>query len=415
MLKEFFMDRNRIDKFADVVLKIGVNLTKDQILLINAGLHCKELVETMASKAYDMGAKRVIVNWNDQDFSRIRYEKESIESLSEIFDYEKESRNYFVGKDVCNISIVSDNPDVFDGIDPKKIKAASVARRAALRPFFEATSGNKLRWCVCAYPEKAWAKKLFPMLSEEDAIEKLWDMICSAMRLDSEDPIAAWKEFSENGKRRADILNNSGILSLRYKNSLGTDLTVGMMEDSVWLTADEPDQNGVMFMANLPTEEIFSAPDRNNINGIVYSALPLCAAGNIIDKFWLKFENGRIVDFHAEKGEEFLRNIIETDEGSHYLGEIALVQYDSPISNMKTLFYETLFDENASCHFAIGNAYPTCCKSGENLEGEARIAHGLNESLEHTDFMVGTSDLEIEANLSDGGKLLIMKDGNFVI
>lgn len=409
------MDKERINKFADVVLKIGVNLTKDQILLINAGLHCKEIAEIMASKAYDMGARRVIINWNDQDFSRIRYEKESVESLSEMFDFEKESRNYFVDKDVCNISIVSDNPDVFDGIDPQKMKAANVARRAALRPFFEATSGNKLRWCVCAYPEKAWAKKMFPDLSEEDAMNKLWDMICSAMRLDSEDPIAEWKKFSENGKRRADILNNSGIVSMHYKNSLGTDLTVGMMPDSIWLTADEPDKNGVMFMANLPTEEIFSAPDRNNINGVLYSALPLCDSGNIIDKFWLKFENGRIVDFHAEKGEEFLRNIIETDEGSHYLGEIALVQYDSPISNMKTLFYETLFDENASCHFAIGNGYPTCCKSSDALSPEDLVKHGLNSSLEHVDFMVGTSDLEVEAALSNGEKLLVMKDGNFVI
>lgn len=409
------MDNARINKFADVVLKIGVNLTKDQMLIIRAPLHTKELAHVMAKKAYEMGAKRVIINWIDHDLSRMRFEYEDVETLTNIFEHEKEGRNYYADKDVCTISIVSENPDKFDGIDPEKVKKFNVASRIAFRPFFEATSGNKVRWCVCAYPEVQWAKKMFPELSDDEAVEKLWNMICSAMRLDAEDPIAEWKKFSENGKRRTDILNNSGIVSMHYKNSLGTDLTVGMMPDSVWLTADEPDKNGVMFMANLPTEEIFSAPDRNNINGVLYSALPLCNSGNIIDKFWLKFENGRIVDFHAEKGEAFLRNIIETDEGSHYLGEIALVQYDSPISNMKTLFYETLFDENASCHFAFGNGYPTCCKSSETLSPEDLVKHGLNSSLEHVDFMVGTSDLEVEATLSDGSKLLVMKDGNFVI
>ncbi len=409
------MTENSMIKYAETVLVSGVNIQKGQYLIISCPIPAREIAHVIAKKAYDLGAKRVYIDWRDFEFNKIRVEKEELTDLTSLFDFEIEARNSFIEKDVCRVAIVCENPDLFVGVDPIKKDAYDRAMSVAFRPFMSAQMSNKIRWCVCAYPEKSWAKKLFPDLSDEDAMNNLWDMICKAMRLDTPDPVKAWADFAEKAQKRADILNNSKIDRLHYKNSLGTDLIVGMMEDSIWLSAKELDKNGIPFIANIPTEEIFSAPHKLRVDGTLCASLPLSYGGNIIDGFTLKFEKGRIVSYSAKVGEEYLKNIIETDEGSHYLGEIALVQQDSPISNMNTLFYETLFDENASCHFAFGEGYPTCVKASETLSGKVLVDHGLNDSLQHVDFMVGTKDLEITAYLKDGSTMLIMKDGNFVI
>lgn len=409
------MNKEQLLKYAKTVLIAGVNIQKGQDLIISTPITARPYAHVIAEEAYKLGARRVIIDWRDYQFTKMRLLNESVETLTDIFPFEIESRNYFIDKNVARIAIVSEDPDVFVGVDASKKDEFDKAFFKAVRPFMNAQMSNEIRWCVCALPEENWARKVFPKLSTEKAMEKLWDMIVYAMRLNNDDPIKAWKEFSAKSKKRADILNNSNIETLHYTNSLGTDLVVGMMDDSIWLCADEDDKKGIPFFANIPTEEIFSAPHKDKINGVLYSALPLVYSGNVIDKFNITFKNGRIVEYHAESGEEFLKNIIETDEGSHFLGEIALVQYDSPISNLKTLFYETLFDENASCHFAIGEGYPTCTKASQTLSGKDLEAHGLNASLQHVDFMVGTSDLKIEATTKEGKKFLVMKEGNFVI
>lgn len=410
------MTKESLIKYSKTVLEIGVNLQKEQTLMITAPLHTQELAHELAKQAYLLGARRVYIEWKDQTLTKLRYTYESTESMTDLFDFDTAMKNdQMIGKGICRIAIYSEDPEAYAGCDPIKMAEYNKVFSTKLKSFSEAQMTNKLRWCVCSYPEKTWAKKIFPNLSEQDAMEKLWDMIQKTMLLDTSDPVLSWKEKCKTMHKRCDFLNESHFKTMHYKNSIGTDFHVDLMEDSIWLAADEKDQVGVNFMANLPTEEIFSAPHRLGANGTLCSALPLCYNGNIIDNFTLKFEKGKIVDYSAKVGQEFLKNIIDTDEGSKYLGEIAIVQYDSPIANMKTLFYNTLFDENASCHFAIGEGYATCCGQGLTLQGDALLEHGLNSSLTHEDFMVGTSDLSIKGETYDGQFIDILVDGNFVI
>ena len=257
---------------------------------------------------------------------------------------------------------------------------------------------------------------MFPSLNANEALKKQWEYIKKTVRLDYDNPIEAWKEHQERITRRCRTLNDAKITAFHYKNSLGTDVTVGMPKGYIFCGgAEKGELDGIYFTANMPTEEVFSCPDRNAVNGKIVAALPLCRNGQIIDKFWFEFNNGRIVDYGAEQGYDNLKTIIETDEGSHYLGEIAFVGYNSPIRNLETMFYETLFDENASCHFAIGDCYPTCLQGGGNMSKEELAEHGLNSSLEHVDFMVGTNDLEITATTECGNVLKIFENGEWVI
>ncbi len=409
------MNKEMMIKYSKTVLRAGVNIQEGQIFIISAPIHCNELVYVMTEQAYKMGASRVYLDYRDDFFTKLRLLNETTESLTNFFPFEIDSKNHWLKENVCRVAIVSEDPEIFTDCDAGKMAERSKVFGAKIKPYADYQMSNGMRWCVCAYPEKAWAKKVFPNLSEEEAMQKLGDMIIKAMRLDTPDPIKAWKDFASKCEKRCNILNNSNIKEFHYQNSLGTDLTVGMMKDSVWLSAEEKAQDGVLFFANIPTEELFSAPDRTKVNGTLYSALPLVYNGTIIDKFKLIFKDGKVVDYTAEVGLDTLKSIIDTDEGSHYLGEIALVQYDSPISNMKTLFFNTLFDENASCHFAFGGGYPTCVKGSMGKTTEELLAQGLNDSITHEDFMVGTADLNIEATTYDGKKIQIMKDGNFVI
>ncbi|MEG2116967.1 MAG: aminopeptidase, partial [Clostridia bacterium] len=408
------MTKESVIKFSKTVLEIGVNLQKDQILVIACPIATKDVAYEMAKCAYELGAKRVIINWRDKTLTKIRYQFESIDSLTEIMDYEMAMLNETTNKGACLVSIAADDPEALAGCDANKMSKHSNAMSVKKHDFLEAEMSNKFRWCVCSVPEEKWAKKIFPTLSTEESMDKLWDMIQKTMLLDKADPVQAWKEKCAKMHARCKFLNDNHFKTMHYKNSLGTDLHVNMMDDSVWLAADEKAQDGVDFMANLPTEEIFSAPNRLGTYGILYSALPLCVNGNIIDQFCLEFDNGRVVKYSAKVGEEYLKNIIETDDGSHYLGEIAMVQYDSPISNLKTLFYNTLFDENASCHFAVGAAYASCCESGLKLGKDELLAHGVNASMTHNDFMIGTSDLSIVGETHSGKMIDIMVNGNFV-
>ena len=410
------MTKKIISNYADLLIKVGVNLQKKEKLVISAPVIAVDLVREIASRAYKNGAREVEVLWNDETLSRLDYKHRSLKSLSSVPEWAKMQRDGFVEDRVCYIVIISDDPEALKNIKTEKVAAARRARNLAFAKFRDYTSSNKIRWSLAAYPNKAWAKKIFPSDSQSVAMKKLWNAIISSIRLDTSNPVQAWDEHQNNLQRRCKILNDAKIKKLTYKNSIGTDFSVSMPKNYLFCGgAEEGALDGLMFTANMPTEEVFSSPERLSANGKLVSAMPLCRNGQIIDNFWIGFKNGKIIDFGAEKGYDNLKSIIESDEGSHYLGEIALVGYNSPIRNQGVLFYETLFDENASCHFAIGDSYPNCVKNGGDMTEEDLKKAGLNCSVEHVDFMVGTKDLSIVCETEDGKTFDVFKDGEWAI
>ena len=410
------MNGQLLKKYAELLIKHGVNLQKGEMLTISAPIIAEDLVVEAVKFAYKSGAKNVSVMWNDDKITRLAYKHEKKQVLADVPEWKVMQRNYIMEKKSAYLVIISDDPEIFKGIKTEKITAARRAASKAFAAFREATSSNKTRWCIGSYPNKSWAKKMFPELSSSSALKKLWEYITVTMRLDKEDSLAAWREHQNNLQRRCVFLNNAGIKKFHYKNSIGTDFTVGLPEDYIFCGGSEKGTlDGIDFTANMPTEEVFSCPDRLSAEGKLVAAMPLVRNGSIIKNFEIDFHEGRIVDFKAEEGYENLKSIIETDEGSHYLGEIALVGFDSPIRSLKTLFYETLFDENASCHFAMGDCYPNCVKGGDRMTEEELKNAGLNSSLEHVDFMVGTEDLSITAETADGKVLEIFKNGKWTV
>ena len=410
------MNAKILSTYADLIIRTGVNLQKGEMLVINAPIDSRELVEKVVKSAYKAGARNVEVQWLDDKISRLNYKYRSKKELTKIPDWVIKQKDHYIDEKIAFLRILSDNPESLKGVNPEKVAAARRASGKALAKFRDYTGSNKLRWCIAAYPQKDWAKKMFPELSPSAAMKKQWEYIAETMRLNCDDPIKAWEKHQNEISRRCEILNGAKIKTFTYKNSLGTDFTVGMPQGYIFCGgAEKGALDGIRFTANMPTEEVFSCPDRRTANGKLVAAMPLCRNGQIIKNFWFTFENGKITDYGAEEGYENLKSIIETDEGSHYLGEIALVGYNSPIRNLNTLFYETLFDENASCHFAIGDCYPTCLQGGGELTKDELLSSGLNSSIEHVDFMVGTSDLEITATCEDGKQLKIFENGEWVI
>ncbi len=408
------MNKTDLKKYADLLVRVGVNLQKGQPLVVSAPIEAADLAREIVKSAYKNQASDVLVLWGDDETAKYDYKYRTIESLSKVPSWQKEQREDFIERKAAYIAVASDDPEVFKGCDTKKIAAARRARNVAFAKFRDYTASNKIRWTIAAYPNKKWAKKVFPNDSVGVAYDKLWKSIKATARLDRKNPIAAWAEHQKNLVKRCEILNGANIKSFRYKNSLGTDFIVDMPKDYVFCGgAEEGVLDGVYFTANIPTEEVFSSPDRSSANGRLVASTPLCRNGQIIDGFWFEFKDGKIVDFGAEKGLDNLKSIIETDEGSRYLGEIALVGYNSPVREQNVLFFETLFDENASCHFAIGDCYPNCVKNGGDMTEAQLKSAGLNVSLEHVDFMVGTPDLEIVATTADGKTLVVFKDGDW--
>lgn len=410
------MNSKKLEQYAELAIKVGVNLQKGEMLVISAPVGAAKFVEKIVKRAYRAGARNVTVQWSDETVTKLGYKYRSKKELAIVPEWVVEQKNYYIKNKIAYLVVLSDDPESLKGINPEKVAIARRANGKALKKFRDYTGSNKIRWSIIAYPNKAWAKKMFPELTSDKAIKKQWEYIEKTVRLDHDDPIKAWEEHQNDINRRCEILNSSNIVSFTYKNSLGTDFTVGMPDGYIFCGgAENGALDGVPFTANVPTEEVFSCPDKNTAEGKLVSAMPLCRNGQIIDNFWIKFEKGRIVDFGAESGYDNLKTIIETDEGSHYLGEIALVGYNSPIRSLNTMFYETLFDENASCHFAIGDCYPSCLKGGIDMTNKQLTDHGLNTSLEHVDFMVGTRDLEITAKTKDGKTLKIFENGEWVI
>ncbi len=406
-------DKEILKKFADLVLSIGVNLQKGQGLELACPVEKREVAEAFTEVAYSLGSKIVRIRWEDEIIDKINYSFADEQTLCEIPKWFVDSKNYLMEKNFCYVAIAADDPSIFKDIPSDKIAAVAKARSQALKKFSDCVMANGIRWCVVSIPTPAWAKQVFP--NAENAEELLAKAIIKTMRLDKENPTLEWKKHIETLDKRAEFLNSHSFSSLKFKSENGTDLTVGLADKHLWLSAKEKAKDGISFVANMPTEEIFTAPHKDRVDGVLYSSMPLCENGQIIDNFKITFKKGKIVDFAAEKGYATLKNLIETDQGTKRLGEVALIGKNSPIAESKILFFNTLFDENASCHLAIGKAYPTTIKNGENLSKKELKALGANDSIEHVDFMIGTNDLSVIGVKQNGEEIQLFNNGEWVI
>lgn len=407
------MNKDYLERYSNIIVKTGLNIQDNQILVINSPIECAYFTRMVSEIAYKEGARDVIINWSDELSTKIRYLNGRDEIFDEFPNWKKELYVSYAKSGAAFLSIYASDPELMKDVNPKRLMKASKVQNTALSEYRERIMTDKNAWCVVSIPTKSWAKKVFKNVSEEEAVEKLWDSIFQAVRANEDNPIKAWDIHKNNLKGAMDFLNKSNFRYLIYKNSLGTDLKIEFSKDNIWLGGSSFTPEGIEFVANIPTEEVYTFPSKHGVNGKVVSSKPLNYNGNLIENFSLTFKEGKIIDFTCEKGYDTLKNLIETDEGSHYLGEVALVPFDSPISNSNILFYNTLFDENASCHLAIGEGYPTCLKNSENMSKEELKNAGINNSLEHVDFMVGTSDLSITGITRDGKEIPVFLNGNF--
>lgn len=404
-------------EYGELVVKIGVNLQPDQLLVINSPVTCGPLARAIAAAAYRAGAHDVTLLYSDELFSRVRFQLGRPDIFAEFPQWRRELLLTQAKSGAAFVSISAGDPEIFKGIDPERLQVANMAAAGALEEYRERLMNNENSWCVVSAPTPAWAKKVFPEAAEDEAVDKLWQAILSAVRVQGDGGAAErWQKHTDFLARAARWLNENAFTELRYRNGLGTDLTVGLPEGHIWAGGAEENIShpGRWFVANLPTEEVYTAPDRRRVNGKVFGAKPLVYEGNLIEGFSLTFKDGKVTDFQAAKGENILRELLATDEGAARLGEVALVPFDSPIANSGVLFYNTLFDENAACHLALGRAYPTCLAGGPELSPEERLDKGLNNSLLHEDFMIGTADLAVDGVRADGRVVPVFRQGNFV-
>ena len=401
-----------LEKYAELLVRTGINIQQGQTLVVNAPIHGAYFVRKIAEKAYKAGAKNVHVEYSDEQLSLIKYMNAPDEAFKEYPTWKADGFAQMAEDDYAFLSLSSSNPDLLKAVDPNKIAAANKAYGQAMAVFRKHISNSTVSWCIAAMPSQEWSQKVFPDATPQEAMDKLWDNIFEATRVDQNDPVEAWNGHLDQLNAKMDFLNNNPIKSLHYTGP-GTDLVVELPERHIWMGGGEDNAKGVYFIANMPTEEIFTMPLKTGVNGIVSSTKPLSYGGNLIDNFSLTFKDGRIIDFTADQGYETLAKLIDTDEGSHYLGEVALVPHDSPVSNTGIIFFNTLFDENASCHFAIGSAYPTNIEGGADMDQDELDANGVNTSITHVDFMVGSPELDIEATMVDGSKKMIFRKGNW--
>ena len=399
-------------EYAKLLIKEGLNIQPGQRLVISCPVDGAYFARMCADEAYRAGCREVIMNWSDDYLTRAKY----LYGDSDIFDHVNPWQVQFYDTVSAEgagwLSIHASDPENLRGVDPDRIRRNQVASGKALDSFRQREMRNDFPWCVCSIPTSAWACKVFPQLDEQAAVERLWQEILSASRVNAGGSVEAWQEHSNQLQRHVQILNDYRFKSLHYQNSLGTDLTVELPEGHFWTGGAEKAASGVMFSANIPTEEVFTLPKRDGVNGTVAASKPLVLNGNIIEGIRFTLKDGRIIKASADTCEDILIDAINVDEGASYLGEAALVPYDSPISNSGILFYNTLFDENASCHFAFGEAYP-CIDNAGNMSEEELKARGVNFSMTHVDFMIGTADLSITGTTSDGRCIPVFVDGNF--
>ena len=406
------MKQTVLRNYARLIARMGVNIKKGQDVMIYCSLDQPRFVELLVDECYKAGAGCVKVEFSHQPLYKLDVRHQTVTSLAKVEEWEKTRLQHWVDTLPCRIYIDSEDPDGLKGINQKKMAKADQKRWPIIKPYWD-TMENKYQWCIAAVPGAAWAKKVFPGLKKNQAIEKLWEAILFTSRADGEDPIAAWEAHNKDLHDRCAYLNGLGIAELRYKGDNGTDLTVGMIPEGSFLGGTETSLQGIAFDANIPSEECYTSPMRGKAEGIVYATKPLSYNGELIENFWVRFEGGKAVEVHAEKNQALLEQMISMDEGAAYLGECALVPVDSPISESGLLFWNTLFDENAACHLALGMGFTNTIRGFENKTLEECREMGVNDSMEHNDFMIGYEGLDIDAVTRDGRTVPIFRRGKW--
>ena len=405
------MKKTVLREYAKLIVRCGVNVQKGQEVLVYAGLDQPEFVQLVVEEAYKAKAGKVIVEWSYGPLAKLHVRYQSVKTMGTVPEWQKARQQHFCDVLPARIHLVSDDPDGLKGINMAKMAKARKMSYPILRPYIDQREG-KQQWCIAAVPGAAWAKKVFPGMRTSQAMEKLWEAILSASRV-NEDPVKAWEEHNTDLSNRCAYLNSLGIESLHYTADNGTDLTVGMIPDAVFCGGAEVSRQNITFNPNIPTEECFISPMKGKAEGIVYSTKPLSYQGQLIENFFIRFENGKAVESGAEKNAELLATMLNMDEGAAYLGECALVPQRSPICESGILFYNTLFDENAACHLAMGMGFPDTIKGHHDKTLEECRALGINDSMIHEDFMIGCDSMNIDALCADGKVVPIFRNGNW--
>lgn len=406
----------QIKKYAELAVKIGVNIQKGQLLVINADVECAWFVSYVVQAAYEAQAGDVVVNWKDGHVEKLRYLYADEAYLKVKEDWLIARHQYYIDQGAAFLSISSSHPTLYQEVDSDKLKLVQTVRAEVEQALRAYTSANLGQWSVVLIPNREWAQMVYPNLSEKQALAKLWETLFAICQVQADnDPVAAWRKHTARIVAIGEKLNAYQLKSLHFKNSRGTDLIVELVANHSWEGGREITPKGIAFVPNIPTEEIFCMPHRERVNGMVYATKPLNIQGKLVEDFWFRFKDGAVVDFGAKKNESSLANLLSMDEGAKHLGEVALVSYDTPISLTQTLFYNGLIDENAACHLALGNCYPYNIVGGSQKSQAELSALGANFSLVHCDFMFGSQDLSCIGTTSDDQEVVIFADGRFTI
>ena len=405
------MKQTTLRRYARLIARAGVNIQKGQDVIVFCDLDQPKFVELLVDECYKAGARKVRVEFHYQPLEKLHVRHQTVTTMAKVEEWEKARLQHYVDTLPCRIYLVSEDPDGLKGINQEKTAKADRKSWPVVKPYWDAME-NRYQWCIAAVPGAAWARKIFPGLPKGKAIEKLWEAILFASRV-TEDPVAAWEAHNRDLEARCAYLNGLGIAELRYRGDNGTDLTVGMIPEGQFRGGGDTSLRGVCFNSNIPTEECFISPMRGRAEGIVYATKPLSYQGQLIENFSVRFENGKAVEVRAEKNQALLEQMIAMDEGSAYLGECALVPVDSPIAESGLLFYETLFDENAACHLALGAGFADSIRGYEEKTLEECRAMGVNDSMIHEDFMIGYEGLDIDAVTRDGRTVPIFRRGTW--
>ena len=405
--------QNKLSEYAKVIVQVGANVQKGQTLVIACPVECAEFGHLIAEEAYNAGAREVVMRWVDDLLARMKYLRADDAVFDDMPEWFRMFFYEYADKKAALVTISASDPEYLKGVDPDRLRRYAIVSGRELKGFRDMQMRNDFPWCVVSIPTTVWATKVFPGVSDEEAVGKLWDAILSIVRVSGDGlAVERWGEHLARLNKRAETMNGYKFKKLIYKNSLGTDLVVEMHEKAKWVGVGEKAGTGFNFVANMPSEEIFTLPKRDGINGVICSSIPLSLDGTLVKDIRFTVKNGKIVEATASEGLETLMKKLDVDEGARYFGEIALVPYNSPISNMGILFYNTLYDENASCHFAFGKAYPAFADTADISDEELK-ARGANDSYVHVDFMIGTSDLSIVGETADGQLTPVFIDGDF--
>ena len=403
----------KIERYAELIVRKGANVTPGQEVVISVPVECAAFARLLVRCAYEAGAGHVTVIWGDDEVTRLTYEHVERSYFEETPAWKRVQLDSLAEAGACFIFIEGSDPEALKGIDPAKPAAASKAQNSQCTVFRRGLDFNVNPWCIAGVPVAAWARRVFPDVPDEVAIYRLWCAILSAARADGDDPESAWELHDATFEKNLRFLNDRHFDALRYTAANGTDLTIGLTDRHIWAGGHGETPDGHPFFPNIPTEEVYTSPDRMRAEGVVYSALPLIHHGNKVEDFWLRFEAGRVVAYGARVGEETLKSIIETDEGARRLGEVALISKNTPIRESETLFYDTLYDENASCHLALGIGFPECYDGGYEMDMDELRARGVNASTVHVDFMIGSDDLTITGIQADGTEVPVFVNGQW--